>query len=551
MSQSDVQNSPVRSRARPLVAFSMAFAAGILMAMFVPALFWLTLILCLVFGVHALRARNPRRLQVLICGLAILLGGGRYFAAMQRPSNDVALLPSTYVTLTGVVQSAVETTEDARTAASRSIRFQLAAQQVTVQTGEIGLTSRLLPVSGVIAVRLYLNSQTPAASVTQNPTHEPLPHYGDRISVHGHLEHPEGSRNPGGFDYGVFLARKEISASLLVRRAEEIHILEASGESGHPFLKLAYGLRQGVLAPSHRMLSPQQAGALNGILLGERGDLPGALSDSFERTGTSHILATAGLHVGMVVVLLLGLLRLCRIAPKPALGLTLLALGFYVVMAGGRPSVSRAVLMAAVYLVGLLLEREPDLPNALALAALILLLLNPHSLSDPGFQLSFATVITIVLLMPFAKGWIENLHKRIRGEGTGAKAARWTAEKVAVCFLLALASQLGSGPLVAYYFHTVSLISVVANTLVVPVIALIIALGFSAAALSAIPLLSHALYGPLSLLLTYVLVVVQTCAALPFAGFSIPSPSPLLIVLYYAGLWGTALYFQRKQRLAT
>ena len=402
------------------------------------------------------------------------------------------------------------------------------------------------PLSGIVAVRVYLSSDH-TIDVSRTTTAAALPRYGDSVSLHGLLEHPAGVRNPGGIDFGSALGRREISASMLVRRAEEMRLLPRSGRSGNLFLGLAYSLRQHVIDSSHRALPLREAGALNGILLGERADLPAALRDSFERTGTSHILATAGLHVGMVVVILLGLQLFFTVTRKLSVWVTLCALCFYVVMAGGRPSVSRAVVMAAVYLVGLILEREPDLFNALSVAALILLILHPLSLTDPGFQLSFATVITIVLWMPFAKGWLESLRGQIPGDGRRSRIARRIVESITVCFLLAVASQLGSGPLVAYYFHIISPISIVANTLVVPVIALIIALGFTASAAGAVSMvLARPVYSVLFILLSYVIGIVQTCSSLPFAAFAVESPPPAGIMLYYVVLWGAAVILSRR-----
>src|SRR5205823_14956360 len=101
--------------------------------------------------------------------------------------------------------------------------------------------------------------------------------------------------NPGGFDYRAFLERRGIHATLTVRRPEDWRILRTEG--GRPWMRPVFALRRAVLQHAYHALPPLRAAVLNGILLGERGDLPGTLNDDFERTGTVHILATAGLHV--------------------------------------------------------------------------------------------------------------------------------------------------------------------------------------------------------------------------------------------------------------
>ena len=284
-------------------------------------------------------------------------------------------------------------------------------------------------------------------------------------------------------------------------------------------------------------------------LLGDRGDLPGSLNEDFERTGTSHILATAGLHVGLVVGLLLVGLRAARIALRPALLLCFASLVLYALMAGGRPSVVRAVIMASVVLFGVLLEREPDLPNTLAVAALLLLVLNPQNLFEPGFQLSFATVISLALLMPLASSAVRETGRRIPSHLPGAAWLRGGADVVIACFFLAVASFIGSAPLVAYYFNNLSLVSLIANTFVVPFIAMVIAIGFGAAALAAV-------YAPLALpfdrvldaLLGGIIAVVRTCSAPAWSSLPLASPPAWFLFAYYALFWGIAWRWQRKLR---
>ncbi len=288
---------------------------------------------------------------------------------------------------------------------------------------------------------------------------------------------------------------------------------------------------------------------MNGILLGDRGDLPPALNVDFERTGTSHILATAGLHVGMVVVLLLGCLRFARFAHRPALLITMALLVLYALMAGGRPSIVRAALMASVVLFGLLLEREPDLPNTLALAGFILLAYNPQNLFEPGFQLSFATVTTLVILMPLARERITDAGKNIPDHWPGASRLRKGIQTLYACFFLALTAQLGAMPLVAYYFNSVSLIGIAANTLVVPVIALIIPLGFGAALLGSLTaLFALPLDRLLDVLLEWVINVVRACSHAPYASVPVSSPPVWMICAYYTVLWSVAWHWQRTPR---
>ena len=496
----------------------------------------------------------------MVVWLFVLFGVVRSFVCGLLAGNDISRLAPARLTLGGVVSSEVTVQAAGREGQSAQGRFVL-----TVQQARANVANGIVPVTGQIVVRVPLDSGAGSA----------LPHYGDLVVMRGRLERPEGARNPGGFDYAGFLARQGIYATLTAHRRADWQLLSdqdsattafqrgASSrdanrflsdpfngsleEKRNPLLSLAYRLREGILRHGQGAHSAEHGSVLNGLLLGDRGDLPGTLSDDFERTGTAHVLATAGLHVGLVIGLLMALLRFCRMARRPALLLAALTLILYALMAGGRPSVVRAVIMACVVLMGMLLEREPYLPNTLALAALLLIGYRPQQLFEPGFQLSFATVITLLILMPLASDTIRRSRRWVRGDWPGAEAAGMLIEGAMACLLLSTAAFLGSAPLIALYFNEVSLVSVLANLLIVPLIALILTLGFSAALLSSLhPLLALPLDRLLDPLLGWIIAVVHACSDLPYANVPCMSPPTAFVFGYYVLLWGFAAYCRRS-----
>ena len=139
---------------------------------------------------------------------------------------------------------------------------------------------------------------------------------------------------------------------------------------------------------------------LSGILIGRRSDLPPALMADFVHTGTVHVLASAGLHVGILAFWLERLLQKLTLPRKVQAALLIALLLLYALVCGGRPAVVRAVLMAALYFGAVLFEREPDGPTAIGAAGLIILIVQPTALLEPGFQLSFLTILTLALTMP-------------------------------------------------------------------------------------------------------------------------------------------------------
>ena len=523
---------------RPLVTFTLAFAAGVVAAASAAWLVWIGIAALAGMSGMLLVTRRTVWLPYALTLAVGLVGSLDYGLHTQSAANDVAKAAPCLITLTGVVDSDVEILQ-------REPNTGPASAHLTLRTVEAN-TSSSIPldairhsVSGNVEVRLTLPSQFQDTSVSHK-----LPRYGDTISIHGRLELPAGPRNPGGFDYRIYLAHKGIHATLFAVRPDDWHVVTEAGQGDSPFLTLAYTLRQAVLRHARAGFSPERAAVLSGILLGDRANLPADQREDFERTGTTHILATAGLHVGLVMAMLLGLFRGMRLLPRPALVLTLLCLALYIPMTGERVAMTRATIMAVVYLGGMLLEREPYLPNTLSLAALILLVGNPQSLFDAGFQLSFGIVITVAMLAPLAKC----LRKVVPEEALPTGPSGVIGKFLLNIFLIALAAQIGALPLVAYYFHAIPVVGVIANVLIVPVVLPIIGLGFLATALgTVVPILALPLDRTLDLLLAYTIAMTHLLAAPAWAGIPIGEFSPLLVVAAYAFLWGGAWYLSHRQ----
>lgn len=502
---------------RPLVSATLFFAAGILSAAFSP-LRWIWPAALGLFTLLYCTSRRPLWGAVALLS-AFAASGAAYYAASARPStDDLAYWAPDLVTVTGAIASEVEVDS------AGSARFVLRA--CSLRRGQ----------SAEMSAGGFAQTRVPLSEVAAAPA------YGESLSIHGRLDLPTEQRNPGAPDYRDYLARKGIYSVLSARRPADWQKL-AGPASGALLPRLALKVRRSIFQSGQAHLSPVAAAVLNGVLFGSRADLPGRLRDDFERTGTTHILATAGLHVGMVAALLLCTLR--GLGVRGRLQPVLLGCGLvlYWLMAGGRPSVTRAVVMALFFLLARLVERDADVFDALTAAAFALLLLNPRDLFDPGFHLSFATVLTLALTLPLAEEWLRRIGPDLRERRIRVRVTRRTLQTGAACFAVAVGAQLGAAPLVAYSFHEVSLVAVPVNMLVVPVLTLVIALGVVGASLGPAGSL---VYGPLGLLLLYVVSVVQWCSALPLAAVPVASPPWAAVALYYALLWGAACRLRQK-----
>lgn len=371
---------------------------------------------------------------------------------------------------------------------------------------------------------------------------KPGPAYGDRIVVRGQLRSPPGERNPGEFNYRNYLAAQDIHAVFSAASARQILLLN-TGEGSLLLRSFVYPARRFILSFIDSTMSGQQAAILKALLVGARGDVDSDLRKQFANVGVIHVLAVSGLHVGFILAGFLGIFSFLRIRNPWRTLLTVIGLLFYAWLTGLSPSVFRASVMAIVFLGGRLLQRRFDILNSLAVAAFILLTIQPLDLFQPGFQLSFAAVAGIVLLYNRFAQILRPLFYSLQEKGLGLFSA------IITLFFVSLAAQLATLPLTAYYFGRIPIVSLLANLIVVPLVAVIVSLGLVAVLAAA---LSFSLGGIFAntvwLLLTALIAIVKAAAKLPIAYLAVARPSAWAMTFYVLFLLLFVVWQQEKLR---
>ncbi len=351
--------------------------------------------------------------------------------------------------------------------------------------------------------------------------------YGDRIAARGFLRSPAGERNPGEFNYRRYLASKGIFAALSIQSQNNIVIMNR-GEGQVLLQTIVYPVRNFIIRLIDTQMKGQQAALLKGLLVGAREDIDDELRQKFANAGIVHILAISGLHVGFI---LFGLMYICKSLGLPRLLqvlFTIAGLVFYAALTGGNAPVVRASVMAGIYLLGLAIQRRNSVINTLSIAALIILLVNPLELFQPGFQLSFTAVLGIVLIYQKLRALCGNIFSDWYEKGHDFRTGMMQL------FLVSLSAQIATLPLTAYYFGRVSIVSVFINLPVVPAAGLIVGLGFVAVLFALITMpLGGIFLNTVSLLLSGLIYLVQFAEKVPFSYFVVPRLSPLFFVLYF------------------
>lgn len=289
---------------------------------------------------------------------------------------------------------------------------------------------------------------------------------GDRIRCLARIVVPRLLGLPGEFDYRRFLAMQGVSAAARVASADWIVLVRGAEEESFLRTMDRVALR---LAAAVRSAVPDEgvSSVLTALVLGDQKRIPADLADAYTRAGVNHILSISGFHIGIIAVfitlaLFTLLSRFERIALYLNLRRTVLlaalpAMLVYLLLTGAAPATTRSVIMLAAFVLALYVERESDPVNTLLVAASVLLVLNPPTLFDISFQLSFVALWGIIISAPFAQRLLPQCERK------------WQRQLISF-FSVSLAASLVTALPVLYVFKQASLNGVVTNVLIVPLL---------------------------------------------------------------------------------
>ena len=291
-----------------------------------------------------------------------------------------------------------------------------------------------------------------------------LPRPGDHIYINARVGEVHTAGNPGAFDYARFLRWQGICGRAYVAGNRWKVRAMADAEVSLRLRMARY--RQSLSAQYFSHLGSEEAAIAAAMSLGDKRSLDAAQRQSFSATGVSHVLALSGLHLGILFSLysLLFVNRLPSRRGRVFASLVGVALLWGFALLVGFPlSLVRATVMFTLWQLFVVLYSERSSLNNLALAALLILLFSPASLFDIGFQLSFTSVFFILLLTPHIPR-----PRWLRRSRLLALVYGWLT--------VSIVAQIGTGPLVAYYFHTIPLVGLLGNLLAIPLAYVILGL---------------------------------------------------------------------------
>lgn len=342
--------------------------------------------------------------------------------------------------------------------------------------------------------------------------------YGDTIRARGELARPRPFAGGEGreFDYEKYLSKDGITHTMLARDAQIV-----GRGSGNKIVAALLFVKGTFLSSMRKTLPEPDAGLLGGIIWGEKHGVPDDLTEDFRNSGLVHIIVLSGFNMTIVAAGVMWFLGRFPLRAKFSFGAG--AIVAFAIAAGAGATVMRAAFMAILALVAKASGRPYAVPVSLSLAALLMLLWNPRVLLyDPSFQLSFIATLGLIYVSP-----IIERHLRLipRAGGMRELAAATIGTQIAVL------------PLLLYMIGNLSLVSLPANLIALPVIPVVMLFGFLTAVAG---LFGHLIAVPFAffshLLLSFVIGVARVFGSLPLAAIPVPAFHPSLVFLAYAFL---------------
>ncbi|MFC1553860.1 DNA internalization-related competence protein ComEC/Rec2 [candidate division KSB1 bacterium] len=325
------------------------------------------------------------------------------------------------------------------------------------------------PLSVKVKDRIYFPSSGKVLINLKNQKKELK--YGDKITVSGFISRPPGERNPGGFDYAEYLERNEVFAELNVPSGMSYDIYES--EHGNVLFKyIILPLRDYLSGIIENYHSGQELEFLRAVLLGQRTGLERETLNSFKETGTFHILAVSGLHVGFIFFILYVLFSFLYLPNKIKYSLLFAVIIFYMFITGLRPPIMRAGIFIVIYLFGICIQKRRDTLNIIGATTLMILMIDPGDLFDPGFQLSVSAVLGI--------NYLSNIYNNMMSETRFVEVIKNNTLifRIFQFIILSFGAFFGTSLLLAYHFNFLAPVSVILSILYIPVTGIIVGLGF-------------------------------------------------------------------------
>jgi competence protein ComEC len=480
-------------------------------------------------------------LGVLACVCFVSLGAVRLISFRHLSPNNISHFVGderTLATIRGTVISAVKFEDRDRWAFGRFVpadpsgSFYLRLEGVQTPTGWEGA-------SGVVPV--YVGQQVLDLAV------------GDYIQAYCWLDRFKPPTNPGQFDIAKYLARKNVFIAAFIESRDGIELLKSN--CGSIFTKVSRKLRE--IATFALLDGPlaedPNEGLVQALILGVRTNIDNSTNQAFQKTGLSHFISLSGMHLAILVGVIWWLCKTVGLLKRARAVICIIAIAVFLLIVPPRAPILRAAVVVWVFCASFFFRRKSNSLNTLSLAALILLLIKPTGLFEVGWQLSFASVLGILL---FCQRILFFLYEKITGHSWFTDLPKTRpffriVPRPGPCALqllsTGLAAWLGGAGILLYHFYTINPLTSIWTVIVFPLVAMILTIGYFKIILSFLLPTAAAILGIIVTELADRLIqVVKLFAHLDISQTLIGHVSLMPVILYYCFIFFAGYaYFRR------
>lgn len=488
----------VTTMKRPLLLFSLFLIAGIYAAHMGRTAIYITSIALMVFSLLFVYHYRSKKIIITLSGIIVffIAGAVEFTIVNEINSNKFIEFSGQEVRVNGFVCTEPD--------------FKESKTVYTIKTDSVIANGNNYKVKGKLLLTVPLKDETQVFE------------YGMSLTINGKINIPDGKRVPKGFDYKRHLLKSGISATMY---AQSNNIEIGSSRNINPLMMVGISLRKRITNTVKMCLPKEQAALLSGMLIGYTEDMSDEVANAFSDAGLSHLTAVSGMNIAFIVFPLVFLFKKMHLSQKISNIITIGILILFLFITGFSPSVARAVIMAVIILVGQLLKRETEIFTSISFALILLLIYNPYTLFDIGFQLSFAATLSLVLFYKYIKSKLD---------------FKFLPSLVSDVLAATISAQLGVVLISAMYFNKISIISLISNLLVVPLVEVLTILGIVMVLVGQIAIIPAEFLGLVcNTFLSFILYVAKISSQIPFAVVKIATPSIPFLMIYYIAI----LYF--------
>lgn len=451
------------------------------------------------------RKNSSTTAKIIFPIIFFALGAGRFYFADNLPQNDISKFELQTVKVFGTIRDEPQ---------KKIFANDTVQTRFIVEVEKIQIKSEKIFASGAMILNSY------------NQTFE-NPQIGDKISASGTIKLPTNYKNPGQIDNVTRLKADGITARMTADKSG-VEIEQVEGNLWIKFLRFVANIREHYRQSMEKVMNSEDAAAIFAMLFGGYAGLNENLVQEFVTTGIVHILSVSGSHMSLLAVFTAWICEFLKFPRKITLVLGFFIIGTYTFLSGMLPHVIRSACMGILVFIGTAYELEATGARLLTLTAIAMLINQPLLIFDISFQLSFSSTAGILYLSPKIL----------------SKLFRWR-KIFSVPVAMTVSSQAASLPIVIWYFNQVSLSSILANILVMPILEFIIIGGLLAGIVALIiPFAGKILFGVEALIFGFGAELNKFIANLPFSSIQMPTLGLAGGFIYYL-----ALIFRQKKFL--